>query len=51
MAARLGGTDSTGVLAAATESADCSLMIYEEIELVIRAGLGRKEWGSTDLVS
>ena len=44
MAARLGGTDSTGVLAAATESADCSLMTYDEIEFAIRAGLGRNEW-------
>jgi hypothetical protein len=29
---------------AATESADCILMTYEEIEFVIRAGLGRNEW-------
>jgi hypothetical protein len=44
MAARLGRTDSADVLAAPTESADCSLMTYEEIEFVIRAGLGRNEW-------
>jgi hypothetical protein len=44
MAARLGQTDSAGVLAAPTESADCSLMTYEELEFVIRARLGRNEW-------